>query len=75
MRRRVASYIPQEDDYIEGDLGALERRIEASDLCYQLADLGPRAQHFFGWVLGEFFELVLIDRPTGRVELIVASSD
>lgn len=42
---------------------------------YRLADLGKDAFHDWGGVLGPFHELVLIDRVSGVLSLIVASDD
>ena len=35
---------------------------------YRLPDLGERAKHVFGWVLGDFFEFVLINRSTATCD-------
>lgn len=46
-----------------------------ADAVYRLRELGESAHHDWGWVLGPFHELVLIDRARTRVSLVVASDD
>jgi hypothetical protein len=66
---------PSTTDQIEGDLADVIAHIDEADSRYRLPDLGERAKHVFGWVLGDFFEFVLINRSTGDLRLVVASSD
>lgn len=66
----------------DGDREAMERevyaRIRGASSCYQFADLRETAEHEWGSSVGSntaFYEFVLIERDTGRVELVVASDD
>jgi hypothetical protein len=60
---------------------ALEReayqRIREATNCYQLPDMRETAQHDWGYVVGSdgFYELVLINRHSSSVALLVASDD
>jgi hypothetical protein len=62
-------------DEVEGDIDAVEAVISASDTVYQLKDLGSRAMHHFGWILYDFLELVLIQRTTRQLHLVVGAGD
>ncbi|SHF86664.1 hypothetical protein [Streptoalloteichus hindustanus] len=50
-------------------------RIRNGTSRYQLRNLGAEAFHEVGWILGEFHELVVIDRVGGTLALVVASAD
>jgi len=60
---------------------AMERevyqRIQEATNCYQLPDMRETAQHDWGYVVGSdgFYELVLINRHSSSVALLVASDD
>lgn len=58
---------------------ALERNVHsllrAATSRYRLKDLGEDSLHDWGGVHGEFHELVVIDRSTGSLALIVAADD
>jgi hypothetical protein len=60
---------------VEGDPDAIVASISASDTIYQLKDLGARANHHFGWILYDFIELVLIQRTTSQLHLVVGAGD
>lgn len=57
---------------LERDVHALVRGATSR---YRLKDLGKGALHDWGGVHGEFYELVVIDRTTGSLALIVAADD
>lgn len=42
---------------------------------YRLKNLRADSEHEWGWVLGEFLELVLLNRSQRRLALLVASDD
>jgi hypothetical protein len=53
------------------------QRIRGATKCYQLPDMRDTAQHDWGYVVGSdgFYELVLINRNSSSVALLVASDD
>ncbi|MDP9850229.1 hypothetical protein [Streptosporangium lutulentum] len=54
----------------------VHRLIRTATACYRLRELGEAARDDrLGWILGEFHELVLIDRHGGSLSLVVASDD
>jgi hypothetical protein len=60
---------------IDGDATIVRNLVAAAATRYRLADLGPDAHHGLGWVLGEFLELVLVNRANDQLSLVVASRD
>jgi hypothetical protein len=61
--------------YIDGDATTVLAMITAATTRYRLSNLGADAYHQFGWVLGEFLELVVINRTSSELILVVASRD
>src|SRR5262249_53435050 len=66
---------PAPADQIEGSVAEVIAHIDQADNGYRLPNLGDRAKHMFGWVLGDFLELVLISHSADELRLVVASSD
>lgn len=73
--RRWVDDAAAEAHEVGGNPSSVEAVISASDVVYQLRDLGPRAAHHFGWILYDFLELVLIHRTSHRLHLLVAAGD
>jgi hypothetical protein len=64
------------DDYLRAELEhELFVSIRRASALYRLHDLGKGAFHDWGWVLGPFHELILIDRSGSTLTLVVACDD
>ena len=49
--------------------------VETVATIYLLDDFRDGGEHDYGWILGAFLELVVIDRPQSTLTLLVATSD
>jgi hypothetical protein len=67
-----------EGDEAEGHasvLAASHSALPDGAIAFRLIDLREFAQHDWGWVLGDFYEFVVIDRVANTLTLVVASDD
>jgi hypothetical protein len=60
---------------IDGNFDAVLTAIQSATSLYHLKDVGLKARHENADILGEFLEIIAIDRGAGVITLIVASED
>jgi hypothetical protein len=77
LRTWAEQDVPLDDSTRQQLERELYPRLRTATSCYQLAELGDESQHDWGWVVGftGFQEVVLIDRRTRSLALVVASDD